>query len=313
VAIVVSDGSNPFEMSVAAEIFGLRRPELGFQPYEIIVCGPKRSLKMRDAMFSLRLDHSLSDALDADTIIVPNRPDPLAGQPAAVLAMVRNAARLERRLIGFCTGAFTLAQAGVLKDERNVTMHWRWTEEFARRYPSVNVVPDVLYVEDGNVLTSAGSSSAIDLCLHLVRTDFGAAVAASVSRRLVYPLHRAGGQQQFTELPVTTSDGDAIGNLMDAVRQRLQESHSVESMASVVSLAPSTFHRHFLARAGLPPLLWLQRERVDYARQLLESSNATVDVVAGLCGLGTATNLRTHFRRHVGTTPTAYRAMHQAH
>jgi AraC family transcriptional regulator, transcriptional activator FtrA len=296
-------------MSVATEIFGLQRPELGFQPYELIVCAENRSVTMRDSLFTLQVNNTLNDALGADTIIVPNRPDPLVQQQPSVLELIKQANRKRKRLIGFCTGAFTLADAGVLQ-QRKVTLHWRWSTEFQNRFPNTEVIPDVLYVEDRNILTSAGSSSALDLCLHVVRQDFGAEVANSVSRRLVYPLHRNGGQQQFVETTLPPLAADAIGNMMQSVRKCVAAPHSVRTMASSASLAPSTFHRRFLAQVGTPPATWLLRERVQHARRLLETTDLTMEQVSAASGLGTAANLRMHFHRHVGTTPTAYRRSH---
>jgi AraC family transcriptional regulator, transcriptional activator FtrA len=293
VAILVADGSNPFEMSVAMEVFGLRRPELLFQPYDLTVCAAKRRVRLRDGVFDLHAPGSLDDALKADTIVVPNRPDPLAGQSTEITELIRAAHKRKKRLVGFCTGAFTLAEAGVLNAKRAVT-HWRWAEEFGRLYPKVVCVPNVLYTQDGNVFTAAGSASALDLCLHIVRLDFGAEVAHSISRRLVFAVQRAGDQAQFAETNVKNADDDGLTRLLDRIRLTLGDAHTVATMASHVAMAPSTFHRQFLSHVGVPPMQWLIRERVDAARRLLESTNATVDSVARQVGLGTSTNLRLH-------------------
>jgi AraC family transcriptional regulator, transcriptional activator FtrA len=311
VAILLGPGSNPFEMSVASEVFGLKRPELEFQPYEVIVCASTPTVRLRDGIFDIVVPGTLRDAQRADTIIVPNRPDPLRGQSDEMLAAIRTLTRKQKRIIGFCTGAFSMGDAGIL-DDRNVTTHWRWAQQFSERFPTVSCQPDVLFVDDGQILTAAGSASAIDLCLYVVQQDFGASVAHSISRRLVFALHRPGGQQQFIETPPQWTPDDRIAQLCIDTRRDLAQAHSVSSMARGVTMAPSTFHRNFLAQVGIAPMQWLQRERIDAAKNLLESAELTIEEVATRVGLGTSTNLRVHFRRTVGMAPSAYRAAHRS-
>jgi AraC family transcriptional regulator, transcriptional activator FtrA len=313
VAILVGEGSNPFEMSVATEVFGLQRPELGFQPYEVVVCAATPTVRLRDAIFDIAVTGTLRDAQQADTIIVPNRPDPLVGQSDEMLSAIRSLSRKGKRMVGFCTGAFSMGDAGVLTGHR-VTTHWRWVDGFVQRFPSVTCEPNVLFVDDGQILTAAGSASAIDLCLYLVRNDFGSSVAHSVSRRLVFALQRPGGQQQFIESSILSDTGEAsahISALCAEVRSRLHEVHSVSKMAAQTAMANSTFHRQFLAQTGSSPVKWLVRERVDAARQLLESTERTIEQIALDVGMGTSTNLRVHFSRLVGMTPSAYRDAHR--
>ena len=297
-------------MSVAAEVFGLRRPELPVEPYEVIVCSEKRKVTLRNSVFAIQTSASLEDALSADTIVVPNRPDPLVRQRPAILELIQSADQQRKRLVSFCTGTFSLADAGVLNN-RKVTTHWRWAEEFHARFPAIECVPNVLFVDEDQVLTAAGSASALDLCLHIVRKDFGAEVAHNVSRRLVFAMHRNGGQQQFINAPPVVVNDDRLSDLLDDLRLRLSNDHSVESMAADVAMAPSTFHRNFRKAAGVAPMTWLLRERVLLARRILETTDDTVDTVALKSGLGTSANLRLRFHREVGMTPSAYRSSHR--
>jgi AraC family transcriptional regulator, transcriptional activator FtrA len=298
-------------MAVAMEVLGLRRPELAYQPYDLIVCAEHTNTTMRDGLFSMMTTSSLSDALTCDTIIVPNRPDPLVEPSSAVLDLVRIAHRRRKRLVAFCTGAFTLARAGVLT-HRTVTLHWKWVDEFRVRFPEVTVAADSLYVDDDRIVTAAGSASAIDLCLYLVKRDHGADVAASISRRLVFALHRGGGQRQFVEdSSVVEGSTDHLLVALEGIAADLAAPHTVASMAASASMAVSTFHRHMRDRVGVPPLAWLNRQRVSAARRLLESTDHSVEQIAILAGLGTATNMRLHFRREVSVSPSRYRANHR--
>lgn len=309
VALLVSDGCNPFEIGIAAEIFGLPRPELGFAPYEVAYCSPTGSAVMRDRLFTMRGLARLRYAATAGTLIVPNRPDPRLGQSAAVLRTVAAAYRRGTRIVGLCTGAFTLADAGILAGHR-VTTHWRWADEFARRYPAVELHPDVLYVDDGQVLTAAGSAAALDLCLYLVRKDWGSEVAHHVSRRLVFGSHREGGQRQFIERPAAPSVPSMFAAALEWATAHLDRPITVAALARRAAMSVSSFHRHFAAELDTSPLQWLHGQRIDHARRLLETTELDVAAIADACGMGTPTNLRVHFRRHVGLAPAAYRRQH---
>ncbi|WP_263995332.1 GlxA family transcriptional regulator [Mycobacterium yunnanensis] len=202
VALLVDEGSNPFEMSCAIEVFGARRrPQLGFEPYRAWIASPAGSVPMRDGLFSLTGAEDIASLDRADTIIVPNRPDVDSSSRPSVIEAIRRAHRRGARLIGLCTGAYTLAEAGLLTGRR-AAVHWLLTEDFSRRHPDVRVEPDVLFVDDDDILTSAGSSAALDLALHVVRKDWGAEIANHVSRRLVFSTFRDGGQTQFVERPL---------------------------------------------------------------------------------------------------------------
>lgn len=310
VALVVGPGSNPFEMAIGVELFGITRPELDVEWYDFVACSAGDDFEVREGLFTMRCPGTLDDVATADTVIAPNRPDPERGFGAATLEALRSAAHDNgARMVSFCTGAFTLAEAGVL-DGHTVTTHWKWADRFRRRFPAVDLRPNVLFVDDGQVLTAAGSAAAIDLGLHIIRSDHGAAVASTVSRRLVFPAHREGGQQQFIERPVPRPDEATLAGVLTWATSHLDRPLTVAELAGRAAMSPSTFHRRFLAETGTTPLRWLHHERIDHARSLLETTGLDVAEVARATGFGTAANLRQHFRRHTGLAPTAYRAAH---
>ncbi|MBH0780490.1 GlxA family transcriptional regulator [Nocardia bovistercoris] len=306
VVVIVDEGSNPFELGVATELFGLRRPELGREWYEFGVCAEGGAVRMHGGFFTLGEVAGLDAVAAADTVIVPNRPDPEAGCSRAVVGAVGRAARRGARLVSFCTGAFTLAEAGVL-DGRRATTHWSWADSFAARYPKVLLEPDVLYVDDGDVLTAAGSAAALDLGLHLIRRDHGAEIANAVSRRLVFAAHRDGGQRQFVERPVPGVRDTSLTPVLAWARTRLDQPMSVADLAARAVLSPATLHRRFQAELGTTPLAWLTAERATLACRMLERGERNLDRVAHASGLGTASNLRAVMRRRTGLTPSAYR------
>jgi AraC family transcriptional activator FtrA len=306
VAVLVDEGSNPFELGVATELFGLRRPELNRPWYSLALCAAKPSVRMHLGMFTLTDVAGLDAADDADTVIVPNRPDPLNTASPAVLDAIAAAAARGARLVSFCTGAFALADAGVL-DGRRATTHWRWADLFVERYPKVTLEPDVLFVDDGNLLTAAGSAAALDLGLHLIHRDHGAEVVNAVSRRLVFTGHRDGGQRQFIERPVPTVPDTSLAPVLAWAQERLDQPLTVADLASRASTSQATLHRRFRAELGTTPLAWLTTERISLACRLIERGELRLDRVAGASGLGTAANLRAQLRRHTGLTPSAYR------
>ncbi|SDG67880.1 Transcriptional regulator GlxA family, contains an amidase domain and an AraC-type DNA-binding HTH domain [Lentzea fradiae] len=306
VVVIVDANSNPFELGCATEVFGLRRPELGRDLYDFRLCSPDPGTVMRDGFFTLTGVAGLDAADQADTLIVPNRPDIDTPRRREVLDTVRRAHTRGTRLVGFCSGAFTLAEAGVL-DGRRATAHWQWAEQFRARFPAVRLEPDVLFVDDGDILTSAGSAAALDLGLHLVRRDHGAEVAASVSRRLVFAAHRDGGQRQFVERPVPELPDESLAPLLAWAQQHLDTALTVPALAAHANISPATLHRRFRAQLGTTPLAWLTGERVTLARRLIELGESRLDVVARRTGLGTATTLRTVLRRETGLTPSQYR------
>ncbi|WP_245929171.1 helix-turn-helix domain-containing protein [Murinocardiopsis flavida] len=304
--MVVEDGSNPFEMSVATELFGLARPEIDRPWYDFVVCAPEPTVRMHDGLLTLTGVAGLDRAERADTVIAPNRPDPEVPPSAAVLATIRRAAGRGARLASFCTGAFTLAAAGVL-DGRRATTHWRWAEAFGHRFPEVRLDPDVLFVADGDILTAAGSAAALDLGLHMIARDHGAEIANTVGRRLVFAAHRDAGQRQFIERPVPVVGDTSLASVLAWAQARLDRTLTVADLAERAAVSPATLHRRFQAELGTTPLAWLIAERVELARRLIERGGLGLDAVARASGLGTAANLRAQMRRRTGLSPTAYR------
>ncbi|WP_329457226.1 helix-turn-helix domain-containing protein [Streptomyces sp. NBC_01497] len=306
VALVVDEGSNPFELGVATELFGLRRPELDRPWYDLTLCAAGPAVDMHLGLFTLTGVAGLDATERAGTVIVPNRPDPEIEPSPAVVEAVRRAADRGARLVSFCTGAFTLAAAGVL-DGRRATTHWRWADLFTARFPAVRLDPDVLYVRDGDVFTAAGSAAALDLCLHLITLDHGSEVANAVGRRLVFSGHRDGGQRQFIERPVPAVRDASLAPVLDWARAQVDGPLTIGGLAAYANVSPATLHRRFRAELGTTPLAWLTGERVALACRLIERGEVRADVVARSSGLGTASNLRVQLHRHTGLTPTRYR------
>ncbi|OKJ61805.1 GlxA family transcriptional regulator [Streptomyces sp. CB02261] len=304
--MIVDANSNPFELGCATEVFGLRRPEIGRDLYDFKLCSPDPSTLMRDGFFTLTGVADLEAADAADTLIVPNRPDIEVPRRPAVLDAVRRAHARGARLVGFCSGAFTLAEAGVL-DGRRATAHWQWADSFRARFPSVRLEADVLFVDDGDILTAAGSAAALDLGLHIVRRDHGAEVANSVSRRLVFAAHRDGGQRQFVERPMPDLPDESLTPVLAWAQERLDSPLTVSGLAARAAVSPATLHRRFQAQLGTTPLAWLTGERLALACRLIERGESRFEVVARRSGLGTAANLRRLMRRETGITPSAYK------
>ncbi|MFG2668877.1 GlxA family transcriptional regulator [Streptomyces sp. NPDC048387] len=306
VVVIVDENSNPFELGCATEVFGLRRPEIGRDLYDFRLCSPEPRTLMRDGFFTLTGVADLEVADAADTLIVPNRPDTEVPRRPAVLDAVRRAHSRGARLVGFCSGAFTLAEAGVL-DGRRATAHWQWADSFRARFPAVQLETDVLFVDDGDILTAAGSAAALDLGLHVVRRDYGAEVANSVSRRLVFAAHRDGGQRQFVERPMPDLPDESLAPVLVWAQERLDSPLTVSGLAARAAVSPATLHRRFQAQLGTTPLAWLTGERLALACRLIERGESRFEVVARRSGLGTAANLRTLMRRATGITPSAYK------
>jgi transcriptional regulator GlxA family with amidase domain len=308
VAVIVDEGTNPFEVGVATELFGLPRPELGVDGplYEVTLCTPDPQVRMNHGFFTLTGVPGLEAADDADTLVVPGRPDNVVPRGEAVLDAIRRTHARGARVVSFCTGTFALAEAGLL-DGRRATTHWMWAESFRALHPGVVLEPDVLFVDEGGILTAAGSAAALDLGLHLWRLDHGAEIANAVSRRLVFAAHRDGGQRQFVVRPVPAVPDASLGPLLAWAQERLDEPLTVADLAARAAVSPATLHRRFRAQLGTTPLAWLTAERVTLARRLIERGEARLDVVAARCGLGTAANLRARLRRETGLSPSAYR------
>ncbi|HUN30514.1 MAG TPA: helix-turn-helix domain-containing protein [Trebonia sp.] len=303
VALAVTSGMLHFELAMACEVFGTAPPGVATSWYDLALCG---SGGARVGPFWLEPDRGLDQLARADTVIIPAFDDVDQGPPADLIEAVRQAHAAGARVASLCTGAFALAAAGLL-DGRRATTHWAHTSTLADRYPQVEVDPDVLYVDNGNVLTSAGKSAAMDLCLHLVRCDYGSAVANLVARRLVVPPHRAGGQAQYVTAPVPARDSHPLASLLPWVTQRLDQALTVEDLARQASMSSRNLSRHFRSVTGTTPLQWLLIQRIRRAQELLETTDDSVEAVAAAVGMGTATTLRRHFNRTVGVPPDSYR------
>jgi transcriptional regulator GlxA family with amidase domain len=305
VAIVVAEGLSVFEFGVACEVFGVDRSELGVPWYRSFVCASAPGPVTADSGFSVVAPHGLESIARADTIVVCPPGNDVEYPPPLLAALVR-AHRRGKRIISLCTGALVLAAAGLL-DGRPATTHWMHTDELVQRHPRVNVDPSVLYVDDGDILTSAGSAASIDLCLYVVSLDFGAEVANAVARRMVIPPHREGGQAQFVETPLTgVQSDDTFAETLEWVRSHLDEAVTVEGLAERAAMSPRTFARRFRETTGTTPYRWVLLQRVLLARRLLETTDQPVDFIADRCGMGPPA-LREQFQRMVGTSPSQYR------
>jgi transcriptional regulator GlxA family with amidase domain len=310
VAAVIANGLSPFEFAVACEVFGVdRSDDAGVPWYRFVVCAADPTPIKTQTGFTIDTPYGLDALRRADTIVIPASGS--AERNEELLEALRRAHARGARILSVCTGAFVLAAAGLL-DGRRATTHWKHSEELARRYPQVVLDPGVLYVDDGDILTSAGTAAGIDLCLHVVRLDYGAEIANMVARRMVVPPHRDGGQAQFVNQPLPDlPDGDPFTQTLVWVQEHLGDALSVNDLAARAAMSPRTFARRFRATTGTTPHQWLLGQRVVLAQRLLETTDLSIDVVAERCGLGTATNMRQHFQRIVRTPPNAYRRTFQ--
>lgn len=276
-------------------------------PFEVVVCTAEPAPLRTTAGFSLSDLAPLSALRNADAIVVPSWRNVAERPPAALLKALVNAENRGAQIVGLCYGAHVLAEAGLL-DGRRATTHWEYAREMAARFPAVAIDPNVLYVEDRNVLTSAGTAAGIDACLHLMRQRLGAEAANQLARRLVVPPHREGGQAQFIEQPLpNTASGTRLAQLIDAVRKRLDQPHSLDSLAAEVSMSRRSFTRHFRALTGTTVQSWLLAERLALSQRLLEATDQPVERVAELSGFGSVVSLRHHFRQALGVSPTRWR------
>jgi transcriptional regulator GlxA family with amidase domain len=290
-----------FDLATPAQVFGHRTER---NLYEFVVCAERPGAVASSTSFAIGIQAGLDALETADTVIVPGFL-PLDDPPSAVLDALGAAAARGARIASVCIGAFALAAAGLL-DGRTATTHWAHAELLAIRFPAVRVRPDVLYVDEGQVLTSAGVAAGIDLCLHMYRNDHGAEAAAEVARRMVAAPHRPGGQAQFIQRPLLEGGSGFAATRTWAVEQ-IDRPLTVDQLARHAGYAPRTFARRFRAETGMTPMRWITAQRLIEARRLLEATDLAVDEVARRCGFGTATNLRLHLAREDATTPSAYR------
>ena len=296
-----------FEFGCVTELFALERPELGVDWYRFAVCAGEAGPIRAAGGITIAAPYTLKLLERADTIVIPGWRDADEAPPEPLLKKIRAAYERGARLCSICSGVFVLAAAGVL-DGKTVTTHWRYAAKLQQRYPQLHVQPDALYVDEGRIITSAGSAAGLDMLLHLVRRDHGVAVANRVAQRLVVPPHREGGQAQFVPRPMPPDDSGRLAKLMDWVRAHLAAPHTLRSLAERAAMSPRTLQRQFHDATGMAPYEWLLRERVAFARELLEAqAPLPMARVAELAGFGSEESLRRHFRRIALTSPGAYR------
>ncbi|HHW2447341.1 TPA: GlxA family transcriptional regulator [Pseudomonas aeruginosa] len=307
VAVVAFDRISPFHLSVPCLVFGQECYDPCAQAFDLRVCAAEPGRLRTTVGFTIEAEAGLEALAEAQTVIVPSWRDPHERPPQALLDALIAARARGAQLVGLCLGAFVLAEAGLL-DGRRATTHWMWAEDFAGRFPAVRVEPDVLYIEDDGLLTSAGTVAGIDCCLHLVRQRLGAQTTNHLARRLVVAPHRQGGQAQFIEQPLPDSAQDGrLGELLVWLRQNLDQAHSLDSLAQRVLMSRRTFTRHFRQLTGTTVSQWLQAERLALAQRLLETTEHSVQAIAGLAGFGSAVSLRQQFSATFGLPPLGYR------
>ena len=306
VAVLAFPGISPFHLSVPALVLGNRALIAHGSPYEVLTCAEEPGALPTAAGYAVVVEHGLELFGSADTVVAASWA--VDREPSQeLLSALRAAHARGARIVGLCLGAFLVAASGVA-DGREVSTHWHSADLLTRRHPAVRVRSDVLWTDHGDVLTSAGVAAALDCCLHVVRTDHGARVAADVARAVVMAPHRDGSQAQFIPAPVAAADADPLGLAMEWALQRLPEPTSVDEWAARASMSRRTFTRNFRDRTALSPARWLLDQRLLRARLLLETTTDTVDAVAAAVGFATATSLRQHFQARFGTTPARHRA-----
>ncbi|MGI5230755.1 transcriptional regulator FtrA [Actinoallomurus sp. CA-142502] len=307
VAVLAYDGMSPFETGIVTEVFGLPRPELDVPWYDLTVCAERPGPLNVVGGATLDTRHGLDVLASAETVIVPGVSDVRGGSSPALVAALRRAHARGARVVSICSGAFALAAAGLL-DGRRATTHWQYADLLRRRFPRVRVDPDVLYIDDGDVLTSAGSAAGLDLCLHLVRRDHGPSIANAVARRLVVPPHREGGQAQFIEAPMPPDvDDDRITGSMTWALANLRAEITVETLARHAHMSTRTYLRHFARCTGTSPIRWLIHQRVQASLPLLERTSTPIEEIARAVGFASPVTYRSHFTRAMRTSPSAYR------
>ncbi|MDA5473862.1 transcriptional regulator FtrA [Yersinia kristensenii] len=306
VATLAYDGLCLFEFGIAQEIFGLARPEFDFPWYQHQVVGVDKHISTANGCLHIQVDAGIALLEQAKTIVIPGWRCPDALPSPALIDALQQAFARGTRIISICSGVFVLAAAGLLRG-KSATTHWRYSEYLAQHYPDIHVDANVLYVDEGQIITSAGSSAGIDACLHLITRDFGTQIANQVARRLVMAPQRRGGQQQFIPTPVVKETHRDIAKLMEQVREKLDKNWSINQMAAQLALSERTFLRRFYVATGQTPKIWLQHERMHRAKELLERDQINIAGIAEHCGFQTIEGFRNAFRQIVGITPAVYR------
>jgi transcriptional regulator GlxA family with amidase domain len=305
VAVMVWDGAAPFELGVLCEAFGLDRSQHGVPLLDFAVCSPDGAPIRMPMGLTMQPEHDLGRVAEADLVAVSATPT-LAGTPEPVLEQLHAAHARGARILSVCSGAFSLGEAGLL-DGRECTTHWMYTEKLQQQFPTARVVPEVLYVDSGQIVTSAGSAAGLDAALHIWRQEYGANVASMIARRAVVPPHRDGGQAQFIARAVPDCAAETLGPLLTWVVENLGEDHSVETLARRALMSPRTFARRFRDETGTTPHSWVARQRIAAAEELLETTEQPVEWIAAQVGFGNAATLRHHFTRARGVSPQQYR------
>lgn len=312
VAVLLFSGGPIFESSIPLSVFGIDRQDAGVPRYRLLVCSGEEGPLRTTGGLELTAPYGLEAISRAGTVVVPAWRSITSPPPVEALDALRRAHEEGARIVGLCTGAFVLAAAGLL-DGRPATTHWMYAPTLAKRYPSVHVDPRELFVDDGDVLTSAGTAAGIDLCLHIVRSDHGTEAAGALARRLVVPPRRSGGQERYLDRSLPEEIGsDPLAEVVAWALEHLHEQFDVETLAARAYMSRRTFDRRFRSLTGSAPLQWLITQRVLQAQRLLETSDYSVDEVAGRCGFRSPVALRGHFRRQLGSSPAAYRAAYRA-
>ncbi|MHA3019089.1 GlxA family transcriptional regulator [Mycobacterium sp. BMJ-28] len=307
VSAMVLNGLAVFEFGVICEVFGIDRSDDGVPNFDFKICGPVAGQPLRTSVGAqITPDHDFSALVGADLVAVPAVSTQYGGYPEEALEALRAAEAAGSIILTVCSGAFVVGAAGLL-DGRPCTTHWMHADELARMYPTARVDRNVLFVDDGNLITSAGTAAGIDACLHLVRREMGSEVTNKIARRMVVPPQRDGGQRQYIDQPIPIRCSEGFAPQLDWILTHLKEPHTVATLAARASMSARTFARRFVEETGTTPMQWVTDQRVLYARRLLEETDLDIDRVADRSGFGTATLLRHHFRRVIGVTPSDYR------
>lgn len=307
VVTLIYDGLCTFEYGIVAEVFGLLRPELGGHLYQFSSVAVEKQPVSAAGGLTVSASGTQGDLDQADTVVVPGwrgRDEPV---PRKLIESIQCAHKRGARLVSICSGIYVLAAAGLLSD-RSATTHWKYIEDFSSKYPDVVIEPNALYIEDGNIITSAGSSAGIDACLHIVRSDYGFKIANTVAKRMLMHAHRDGGQSQFVEQPLPKKGADdRLSKVIEHVRAKIDEPYQISSMAAIAGMSSRTFQRRFQAYTGLPAMQWLTKQRIQKSCLLLETTDLSVDTISQSIGFGSAEAMRYHFRQLLEISPIDYR------